>query len=96
MARNRLIYCLSEAAVVVTSCESGGTHTGAVENLRVGWVPLFVVANGVAAGNRDLLTRGALPIEACKLVETDTVLDDLIAREGTSTNGQGAGVREHP
>ena len=43
MRRNRLIYALSRAAVVVASAKgSGGTWTGAVENLKHRWVPLFV------------------------------------------------------
>jgi predicted Rossmann fold nucleotide-binding protein DprA/Smf involved in DNA uptake len=64
MARNRLIYCLADAAVVVSSgAESGGTWAGATENLKYGWVPLFV-RDGVdiPAGNKRLLERGGIPL----------------------------------
>ena len=43
MARNKYIYCLAQEAIVISStAESGGTWNGAVENLRQGWVPLWV------------------------------------------------------
>jgi predicted Rossmann fold nucleotide-binding protein DprA/Smf involved in DNA uptake len=61
MARNKYIYCLADAAVVVSSSEdSGGTWNGAIENLRRGWVPLWVKppAEG-ASGNAELVRRGA-------------------------------------
>jgi predicted Rossmann fold nucleotide-binding protein DprA/Smf involved in DNA uptake len=65
MARNKLIYCLADAAVVVaTAVENGGTWAGAIENLRAGWVPLFVRAgSGVPTGNRALIERGAMPLD---------------------------------
>ena len=63
MGRNRLIYSLAEAAVVVASGESGGTRAGALENLKAGWVPLFVRDDpDVPDGNRELLRAGGLPI----------------------------------
>jgi DNA processing protein len=63
MGRNRLIYSLAEAAVVVASGESGGTRAGALENLKAGWVPLFVREDPDGPdGNRELLGAGALPI----------------------------------
>ena len=40
MARNKYIYCLSEAAVVVHSGLKGGTWSGAIENLKKGWVQI--------------------------------------------------------
>ena len=42
MARNKYVYCLAVAAVVVHSGRSGGTWNGALENLERGWVPLWV------------------------------------------------------
>ena len=63
MGRNRLIYCLAEAAVVVASGQSGGTRAGALENLKAGWVPLFVRDGSDAPpGNRELLEAGGLAI----------------------------------
>jgi predicted Rossmann fold nucleotide-binding protein DprA/Smf involved in DNA uptake len=63
MARNRYIYCLADAAVVVASTPNqGGTWTGALENLKEGWVPLWVQPQPTApqvSGNAGLVRRGA-------------------------------------
>jgi len=64
MQRNKLIYALSDAALVVTSdFEKGGTWAGAIEQLeKLHLVPVFV-RNGSHAGkgNSALLQHGALP-----------------------------------
>lgn len=64
MQRNKLIYALSDAALVVTSdFEKGGTWAGAIEQLdRLRFVPVFV-RNGANAGkgNSALLNRGGKP-----------------------------------
>jgi predicted Rossmann fold nucleotide-binding protein DprA/Smf involved in DNA uptake len=61
MARNRYIYCLSDAAVVICSTESrGGTWSGAVENLRASWVPLWIKqTDDSKSGNMALSKKGA-------------------------------------
>ena len=61
MARNKYIYCLSDAAVVVDSAvEKGGTWTGAVENLKNQWVSLWVKQkDDEKAGNAALVRMGA-------------------------------------
>jgi predicted Rossmann fold nucleotide-binding protein DprA/Smf involved in DNA uptake len=66
MARNKLIYCLADYAVVVASShKSGGTWQGALENLKHGWVPLFVRAGReMPDGNRALLEEGGIAIES--------------------------------
>ena len=62
MARNRYIYTLADQALVIDSAlGSGGTWTGAVENLKHGWVPLYVRTPGEGAGNAALVAHGALP-----------------------------------
>ena len=62
MARNRYIYTLADQALVIDSAlESGGTWSGAVENLKHGWVPLYVRTPGEGAGNAALVAEGALP-----------------------------------
>lgn len=63
MERNKLIYALSDAALVVTSAaENGGTWTGAVEALDAGRITVYVRAHGtVQEGNRKLLARGGRP-----------------------------------
>jgi len=64
MQRNKLIYALADAALVVTSdFEKGGTWAGAIEQLdRLRFVPVFV-RNGANAGkgNSALLNRGGKP-----------------------------------
>lgn len=64
MARNKLLYTLGRVAFVAASDEGrGGTWAGAVENLRAGWVAVFVRdGDEVPAGNRALAARGAIPI----------------------------------
>ncbi|MEN3365335.1 MAG: hypothetical protein V7606_2609 [Burkholderiales bacterium] len=59
MARNRYIYALSDYALVVDSAEGeGGTWNGAIENIRNGWVPLFVRMPGDKPGNGALVMQG--------------------------------------
>ncbi|MGA3170781.1 MAG: DNA-processing protein DprA [Chthoniobacteraceae bacterium] len=64
MQRNKLIYALADAALVVTSdFEKGGTWAGAIEQLdRLRFVPVFV-RNGTntGKGNAALLHRGGKP-----------------------------------
>ncbi len=61
MARNKYIYCLADAAIVIAaSKERGGTWNGAVENLKKGWVPLWVKSHqDPGSGNSELVKRGA-------------------------------------
>jgi DNA processing protein len=65
MGRNRLIYCLADAAIVVSTSEGeGGTWAGATETLKAGWVPVYVRAgDSVPAGNTALIARGTLALE---------------------------------
>jgi predicted Rossmann fold nucleotide-binding protein DprA/Smf involved in DNA uptake len=59
MRRNRLIYAVAEAAIVVTTAPgSGGTWAGAIEDLKAGWVPLHVRESD-EPGNRQLISEGA-------------------------------------
>jgi predicted Rossmann fold nucleotide-binding protein DprA/Smf involved in DNA uptake len=68
MQRNKYIYCLSDAAVVVHSGnpefgkngKGGGTWTGALENLKKTWVPLWVKqTSDKKAGNALIVKEGA-------------------------------------
>ena len=61
MNRNRYIYCLSDAAVVIGSkTGKGGTWSGAIEDLEAGWVPLWVKwSPDAGSGNPELVARGA-------------------------------------
>lgn len=65
MQRNKYIYLLSQATVVICSSVSGqgkksGTWEGAVENLKNSWVPLLVSDHKQPnhAGNQSLLSGG--------------------------------------
>jgi predicted Rossmann fold nucleotide-binding protein DprA/Smf involved in DNA uptake len=60
MQRNKYIYCLADAGVVVHSGVKGGTWTGAKENLKKGWVPLWVKeTQDEEASNRAIVEDGA-------------------------------------
>ncbi len=67
MGRNKIIYALSDVAVVVSSAAgSGGTWTGAMEAIEGGWVPVLVRDGPDAPeGNRALIAKGGfrLPVE---------------------------------
>ena len=68
MARNKYIYLLSKATVVVTSGEKGGTWEGAKENLKKNWVPTLVSTHKqpLQAGNHALLTGNGLTRNCAK------------------------------
>lgn len=64
MQRNKLIYALADAALVVSSdYEKGGTWAGAIEQLeKLRLVPVYVRSNGeTGRGLEALRRRGALP-----------------------------------
>jgi DNA processing protein len=63
MHRNKLIYALSDAALVVNSdYEKGGTWAGAVEQLdKLHFVPIYVRSNGeIGKGLEGLKRKGGL------------------------------------
>lgn len=61
MGRNRYIYTLADQALVIDSAlRSGGTWEGAIENLKHGWVPMYVRSPGEGAGNAALIAEGGL------------------------------------
>ncbi len=60
MQRNKYIYCLSDAAIAVQSGMKGGTWSGAMENLKKQWVPLWVKrTTDKSAGNSAIVKAGA-------------------------------------
>jgi predicted Rossmann fold nucleotide-binding protein DprA/Smf involved in DNA uptake len=64
MQRNKLIYALADAALVVNSdYEKGGTWAGAIEQLeKLRLVPVYVRSNGeTGKGLESLRRKGALP-----------------------------------
>jgi DNA processing protein len=64
MQRNKLIYALADATLVVNSdVDKGGTWAGAVEQLdKLRFVPVFVRSTGAPSGGLDALQdKGAIP-----------------------------------
>ena len=64
MQRNKIIYCLADAALVVSlEVNKGGTWAGAIEQLeRFKNRAVYVRTNSSSSdGNRELQSRGALP-----------------------------------
>lgn len=80
MARNKYIYALSDAAVIVSATEGkGGTWSGAVEALKHAWVPLWVKPHpDVRSGNAVLVRKGA------RWLEDGTPMETLVAGDGAS------------
>ncbi len=83
MSRNKYIYCLSDAAVVVRSDIKGGTWKGAEENQKNNWVPIWV--KHTDDGNHRIVQRGAnwLPqsiedIDVSALMETANDAPELV------------------
>lgn len=61
MARNKYIYCLADAAVVIKATKNeGGTWSGAIEALKKHWIPLWVKSHADrTSGNAALVDQGA-------------------------------------
>jgi predicted Rossmann fold nucleotide-binding protein DprA/Smf involved in DNA uptake len=60
MQRNKYIYCLADAALAVHSGKKGGTWNGAHEDLKNGWVPLWIKpTDDPESGNAQLIAAGA-------------------------------------
>src|SRR6185312_1006143 len=72
MDRNKLVYGLADAALVVTSGdEKGGTWAGAIEALKNKKIPVYVRTNEeLPPGNRKLIQSGARPF-------SDESMDDI-------------------
>ena len=93
MQRNKLIYALSDAALVVNSdYGKGGTWTGAVEQLdKLKLVPVHVRANGgMGKGLAGLRERGAKPWPELGTPEDLEKILDAAADEGYGAPGQQA------
>jgi DNA processing protein len=93
MQRNKLIYALADAALVVNSdYDKGGTWAGAVEQLeKLHLVPVYVRTDGdTGPGLEGLLRKGALPwpnpASSEALVEALTV--ETSGSRDSSTNRQ--------
>lgn len=82
MGRNKIVYALSYWGLVVSSAaRKGGTWAGAAENLKSGWVPLFVRdESDVPEGNRALLREGAISLQSAELETAEDLTALLSAR----------------
>jgi predicted Rossmann fold nucleotide-binding protein DprA/Smf involved in DNA uptake len=102
MARNKLIYCIADLAVVVSSSlDRGGTRAGALENLRAGWVPLFVRTGARAPeGNQALIAEGGIRLSPESLPEDSTFrhwFDEQVRSMSTmEPDGSGAARQAPP
>jgi predicted Rossmann fold nucleotide-binding protein DprA/Smf involved in DNA uptake len=89
MGRNKLIYGLSDFAVVVSSdFQTGGTRAGAVEALKAGWCPVFVRdGTDTPRGNRELIKLGvaAVPEDEISAVED---LAEWLGRHASTSQAQ--------
>lgn len=84
MDRNKYLYAMSLAAVIVDSDIKGGTWSGAIENHKHGWVPAFVrVGEDVREGNPELAALGLTPLTNQDLTRRGTLLD-LLKRKAPS------------
>jgi predicted Rossmann fold nucleotide-binding protein DprA/Smf involved in DNA uptake len=62
MGRNKFIYSMSDATIVIKSDTKGGTWEGAKENIRHKWSPIWVVDNlapNQNKGNTEVVKLGA-------------------------------------
>lgn len=87
MQRNKVIYALADAALVVSSdYQKGGTWAGATEQLeRHRSVPVYVRANGaISRGLEELRKRGAL---AWPNPESPVELEELVSERSTDDSG---------
>lgn len=73
MERNKHIYALSRYSVVVSSAENkGGTWSGAKENVKNSWAPLFVRSGGyIPSGNKKLIEMGGIPLDKELLIDNN-------------------------
>ena len=81
MARNKYIYCLADSSLVIHSGKKGGTISGADENLKKRWVPLWVKpTQDNDAANADLVTKGG---RWCEADIQNLKISDLLSMEAT-------------
>jgi predicted Rossmann fold nucleotide-binding protein DprA/Smf involved in DNA uptake len=85
MGRNKFVYCLADVAVVVASDNGkGGTWSGAEENLRHAWTPLWVQPTSKkTSGNAALVQHGARWLPAnLSWLESSPAMEQTMLRVG--------------
>lgn len=76
MGRNKFIYSVSDATIVIKSDIKGGTWEGAKENLKNKWTPLWVVNNMESnqnKGNQAVVKLGARWLSNDLLIDTQHI-----------------------
>lgn len=80
MARNKYIYCLADSSLVIHSGKKGGTLSGAQENLKKAWVPLWIKqTTDKDAANADLVVKGGNWLKAD--IQAFTITDLVSSKE---------------
>ena len=80
MARNKYIYCLADSSLVIHSGKKGGTLSGAQENLKKSWVPLWIKQTiDKDAANADLIAKGGNWLKAD--IQAFTITDLVSSKE---------------
>lgn len=80
MARNKYIYCLADSSLVIHSGKKGGTLSGAQENLKKAWVPLWIKQTiDKDAANADLVAKGGNWLKAD--IQAFTITDLVSSKE---------------
>ncbi|MGH8501963.1 MAG: DNA-processing protein DprA [Gammaproteobacteria bacterium] len=102
MARNKYVYCLSDAAIVVASGNGrGGTWNGAMENLKKSWVPLWVKPQpDQTSGNAALVRQGARSfpegrIDMTSMISGPAATTIAEPEEGAAVDDTPAGIFGH-
>lgn len=90
MQRNKLIYALADAALVVSAdFEKGGTWAGAIEQLeKLRFVPVYIRSNGVTGKGLDAL-RGKGALAWPDPQDSDAFAEALAAKPYSETEAVG-------
>lgn len=80
MNRNKYIYAAAYGAFVIASdYNTGGTWSGAVENIRNEWTKEFVWNHRAYNGNLKLIERGGIPYE----LSEENIYDSITRKENS-------------
>lgn len=96
LARNKVIYALGEASVVV-ACDvaRGGTRHGAREALTHGWGPVLVREGADAPeGNRLLLREGGSPLRDADVSSADHLREAIRAAQARDDEARSDAVAQ--
>lgn len=63
MNRNKYIYAQADAVMAIKSINRGGTWSGAIENLKKNYCPVYCWRNEKYEDNLSLISNGAIPID---------------------------------